>query len=244
MAERTEKMYIADLPHGRLYATEDSMTAEKLSAAGVPVLGILTGENEKEPFTGVRYLIGKDTLADTEYLDQVLCRMKGLPVRVLETKRCILRESMPEDAEDFCRIYEDTEVKKYMEPLYELTAEQEYLKEYAENVYAFYEYGIWTVVLKENGRIIGRAGIDPVEKEGPQLGYVIEKEYRGRGIAGEVCRAVTEYAFRTLSIERITAVTHRENTASRKLLSALHFEETESPKEQELLTYVWNAGKE
>ena len=146
MAERTENLHTIELPHGTLYATEDSSLAEKLAAAGENVLGILTDGNETEPFHGVRYLIGKDTLRDKEYLDQVLCRMKGLPVTILETKRCILRESVPEDAGDFYRIYEDKAVKTYMEPLYEMPREEEYLRQYRENVYAFYEYGIWTVV--------------------------------------------------------------------------------------------------
>lgn len=71
MAERTENLHTIELPHGTLYATEDSLLAEKLAAAGENVLGILTDGNETEPFCGVRYLIGKDTLRDMEYLDQV-----------------------------------------------------------------------------------------------------------------------------------------------------------------------------
>lgn len=223
MADRTEDLHTIELPHGMLYATEDSLLAEKLAAAGENVLGILTDGNETEPFRGVRYLIGKDTLRDKEYLDQILCRMMGLPVTVLETKRCILRESVPEDAGDFYRIYEDGAVKTYMEPLYEPPQEEEYLRQYRENVYAFYEYGIWTVVYKENGQIIGRAGIDPVEGEGPQLGYVIEKDYRGRGIAEEVCGAIIDYAGSEFSLSCLTAVTHKDNAASCRLLEKLGF---------------------
>ena len=155
--------------------------------------------------------------------------MKGLPVTVLETKRCILRESVPEDAGDFCRIYEDKAVKTYMEPLYETPREEEYLRQYRENVYAFYEYGIWTVVYKENGQVIGRAGIDPVEGEGPQLGYVIEKDYRNRGIAEEVCGAIIDYAGSVLSLPCLTAVTQKDNADSCRLLEKLGFSRDGEP---------------
>lgn len=224
--------YEIRLPHGILYAVKNSKVAGELAAQGKPVLGVLTKENQNEAFTGVKYLCEEEALSDREYLDRICCRMQKIPCFILSTERCIIRETTEEDAEDFYRIYDDPAAKAYMEPLYENPVDEKiYLQNYRENIYGFYEYGIWTVTDKKSDRVIGRAGLDPVEipgitKEGgtvPQLGYIIGKEYRGRGIAEEVCREILNYGFEKLGFSRIYALTHKDNSASVHLLCKLQF---------------------
>ena len=64
-------------------------------------------------------------------------------------------------------------------------------------MYRFYNYGIWTVIEKTTGDIIGRAGIENGEYEGRailELGYLIDRKWQGRGLGKEAARACTEYA--------------------------------------------------
>ena len=64
-----------------------------------------------------------------------------------------------EDVEDFYRIYADPSITRFMEGLYpDVEQEKEYVREYIEKVYTFFEFGVWTVVEKESGSVIGRAG--------------------------------------------------------------------------------------
>jgi RimJ/RimL family protein N-acetyltransferase len=79
-----------------------------------------------------------------------------------------------------------------MEPLYEeVDEERAYARDYIEKVYAFYDFGIWTVVEKTSGEVIGRAGICYREGyEDPELGFMIGVPWQGKGLATEVCRAV------------------------------------------------------
>lgn len=234
------KIQTIKVAHGILYAVKDSRTASVLAAEGKPVVGILTEENQRDPFTGVSYLCGEEFLTDAKYLDRIYCRIMGIPWEILQTTHCIVRETVESDAKDFYRIYDDNDARAYMEPLYEDPVKEErYLSQYRKNIYGYYEYGIWTVTDRENGNVIGRAGLDPVEIPGitkqdetvPQLGYIIEKAYRGRGIAKEVCSGILHYGFTEYGFPAVYAMTHRDNTASVQLLKKLQFREKGPSKE-------------
>ena len=63
----------------------------------------------------------------------------------------------------------------------EKEAELAYMKAYISQIYGFYGYGLWSVLLKEEGRVIGRAGLSVREGyEFPELGFVIEAAYQKR----------------------------------------------------------------
>lgn len=213
------------IEEGTLYFTESADTARKLVAAGYPVLGILTPENEGDDFSGVSYLAEKDALEDETYLEQIYCRMTDRPYMVLETARCILRESTEEDVDAFYRIYKEPGMTRYMEALFpEREKEVAYIRDYRKYVYGFYGFGIWTVLYKETDEIIGRIGIEiNTCSDVPQLGYVLAKDFQGKGIAEEVVREVLRYGFEELDFKRIEARTHGDNKASLRLLNKLGF---------------------
>lgn len=62
---------------------------------------------------------------------------------------------------------------KYTEGLYpERAKEEAYLKDYTENMYYFYNYGVWTICDRMTGQVIGRAGFSNREGyEDPELGF-------------------------------------------------------------------------
>ena len=75
----------------------------------------------------------------------------------------------------------------FVEPLYDYETELEYQKAYIENMYGFYEYGMWLVLSRETGKLIGRAGL-----EHDELGYMIAPELWNQGYATEVCRFIID----------------------------------------------------
>jgi len=80
------------------------------------------------------------------------------------------------------------------------------------------------VVLNKDGRVIGRAGISPIEDcDYPDLGFVIDKRYQGKGYAYECCQAILDYAKKELGFETIQARVQPENTISINLLRKLNF---------------------
>ena len=172
-----------------LFVTDCPEVAQKLSTADFPVLGILRKENKDASFSGVRYLAEGWESITPSYLERVYRRCRGLPWQILETKRCILRETIEADVDAFYRIYEEPSITAFMENLFADREEEiRYTADYRKNMYEFYGYGIWSVILKETGEVIGRAGLDMRRGfEEPELGFVIGVLWQRQGIAEEVC---------------------------------------------------------
>lgn len=162
------------------------------------------------------------------YLDKVHRRGNHLPWTILATDRLVIREMTVEDLEALYEIYEDPRIARFMEPLYpEREKEEEYTKSYIRYAYEFYGYGLWAVVEKATGRLIGRAGISNREIRGgteQELGYLIAGPYQGQGLAYEACHAVVEYGWNSLGLARLNCLIHRDNIPSIRLAGKLGFQ--------------------
>lgn len=212
-----------------LYVTDDRQAAHNLRDRGEAVLIYLHRGNQDQDFSGFHYAVEDPENLDTEYVDKVYRRLKGLPWDILETERCLVRETTPEDVDDFFRIYSDPAITKYMEGLYpEPEEEKQYIREYIEKVYTFYEFGVWTVVERESGSVIGRAGF--AIREGysePELGFIIGVPWQRKGYAEEVCRAILNYGWKALDFQQVQVLVEPKNKASLCLCQKLRFQEVE-----------------
>lgn len=216
------KKAAADNTDGTLWITDSASLTEKIVAAGRAVLVFLHEENREQDFAGARYAFEKPRELDTEYLEQVYRRYAGRPWDILDTARCHLRETTESDVEDFCRIYADSSITEYMEDLYEPEQEREYTRKYIENVYGFYGFGVWTVLKKDTGEVIGRAGISYREGfDDPELGFVIGVPWQRQGYAYEVCEAVLQYGREQFGFAQIQALVEPENKVSLHLCAKL-----------------------
>ena len=222
---------ITELEHvpGSLYIVDEPVVAKALLMQDRPVLVYLHDDNRSQHFDGCRYAFEDPNSIDINYLERIYRRYRGIPWGILETERCYLRETIVEDVEEFFRIYADKRIVEYTEDLYPTIEEEiEYTKEYITNAYHFYEFGVWTIIEKASGRIIGRAGLSVRDGfDDPELGYVLDTAYQGRGIALEVCSAILDYAKEYLGAEKINALVHRENSPSLRLLDKLGFQKIE-----------------
>lgn len=131
------------------------------------------------------------------------------------------------DIDDLYEIYSGEGITDYMEGLYpDRKDEEEFTKSYIENMYKFFEYGIWLVCLKENDKIIGRAGLSNREVDGEnqiEIGYVIGVPYQGRGYAYEACTGICRFAKERMDVDNIICFIERENIPSRNLAEKLGF---------------------
>lgn len=210
-----------------LYVTDCASVLKQLTEQGLSVLVCSHEENRGEDFSQAGYVIEQPEELEAEYLERVYRRFAGLPWDILETERCFLRESTVEDVDAFYAIYKEAAITRYMEDLFEhKVSEQAYIQEYIEKVYSYYEFGIWTVILKETGEIIGRAGLSV--REGfalPELGYVIGVPWQGRGLAREVCQGILQLAGEEYAFEQVQALIQKGNEASMGLARSLGFVE-------------------
>lgn len=171
-----------------------------------------------EPQCGTRYAVESLAELDIEYLERVRRRYNHIPWDIGETDRCLIRELSLSDLPALYELYDKPGMTDYVEPLYDYETELEYQKAYIENMYGFYEYGMWLVFSKETGKLIGRAGL-----EHDELGYMIAPELQNRGYATEVCRFIIDYARENTDFEELYCRIDERNTASVRLAKKLGF---------------------
>ena len=209
-----------------LILTDNAQITEKLLEKKRYVVVLYHEQNKEERFPPVRYAI--EDLFQLEYKSyvEVYQRLAGLPWEILQTSKLLVRESIIEDVDEFYRIYKDPAITLYMENLYEdRDAEIAYMKAYIDQIYGFYGYGLWTVILKETGQVIGRAGLSV--REGydlPEMGFLIDTSFQKRGYGFEVCTAILNYAKEELEFEKVQALADKRNAISIHLLKKLGFE--------------------
>lgn len=214
-----------------VYITEVPKLAERLVAEKVPCIYI------EEPGTPQRYVRGVDYIfqgkldyeagqkgcygMDREFLLRVWQRYYHLPWTIAETERLVIRESVMDDLAALTEIYGCEEGNPDVVPF--LGEPEGELQAYIDSRYPFYGYGLWSIVEKTSGRVIGRAGLEDW-LEGIELSYLIGSAYRRQGYALEAAKAILEYAKNGLEAEEIYLRTSGNNTASSALAHRLGFE--------------------
>ena len=141
---------------------------------------------------------------------------------LFETERLIIRKFEAEDAEQLYENHMDEEVRKWFpnECYADLEEAQDAICFYADRV----DHGkipyVLGVELKGTGELIGDTGISEVEgKPGEtEVGYCIGQEYRGKGYATELLRALSGFVVSRFGIGVIWGRVVYGNEASVKVL--------------------------
>lgn len=114
----------------------------------------------------LEYLVEGFEEVDFHFLDLVYRRHHHLPWTVLETERCYLREITLEDLDALYELYRPAEITRYVRgPSEDRAKQEEYTRAYIDYMYRFYGYGLWAVIEKKSGRLIGRAGLTHLPSE-------------------------------------------------------------------------------
>ena len=83
------------------------------------------------------------------------------------------------------------------------------------------DFGGWGIVLKDSGAFVGTCGLDAgyvPEHARAELGYVLSREYWGRGLMPEAVRAVIRFGFGRMGLNRVQARCIAENAASARVM--------------------------
>lgn len=208
-----------------LYITDNPLFYEYLRGNSLPIIVYMHEGNRGKNFPCAEYVIEQIEEIEYESLNLAYLRLTGQPWTILETERCIIRETTTADVDSFYTIYGAPSITRYMENLYQDKDEEiAYIKDYIKNVYAFYGYGMWTVLEKSSQSVIGRAGIS--WREGydiPELGFVIALPFQRQGYAYEVCQAITKYGQQELGFNSLQALIMEGNKKSIALCRKLGF---------------------
>lgn len=144
-------------------------------------------------------------------------------IPVLETPRLYLRPLTMDDFADFYEYAQDIEVSgpgmwtPYPD---ENTAREDFAR-----LLGLYSYGLmwWALEVKTTHKMIGRcqlAEYDPDDGRA-ELSYALNRHFWGQGYITEAARAVLQYGFDVLALNRISAQVFTDNEGSIRVLEKL-----------------------
>jgi RimJ/RimL family protein N-acetyltransferase len=139
-----------------------------------------------------------------------------LAIPTLETERLTLRPFREADVNPFFELSQDADVMRYVGDRRVPTL-QEAWRAVAGWLghWALRGYGQWAIEERDAGRLIGRAGIiNPVDWPGPEVGYLLGREWWGKGYATEAARAAMEWGFEDRGFEDLLSLIDPANAAS------------------------------
>lgn len=149
---------------------------------------------------------------------------------VLETARLRLRQWRLSDYKPFAALNADPEVMRCVgPPLSEQESNQ--LARRMEDAIAQRGWGLWAVELLSNGRFIGCAGLNPLEARFPcgpgvEVGWRLARLFWGRGYGREAANAALHFAFDTLALDEVLALSALQNKRSLALMRHLGMQNT------------------
>lgn len=141
-----------------------------------------------------------------------------------QSPRIIIREFLPQEQQTFLNLFKDNQVTQYLPN----TSPERYVEMFNELLENYEKKNLsrWAIFDTTNNNFIGmcvaRIFIHNVNQI--EIGYVLSREYWGKGIATEVCKAITEYSFANTNTKEVVAITDLNNTGSQNVLQKAGFE--------------------
>jgi RimJ/RimL family protein N-acetyltransferase len=138
--------------------------------------------------------------------------------QVAITERLLLRHFQIRDAEPMFHIFGDPEVMRFGDGARTREWVQNWVRTCLEHDYPAWGFGPYAVVEQHSQGVIGYCGLFFFpELDGQpevELGYRLARRVWGQGYATEAARAVRDYAFGTLGLQRLVALIEPSNLAS------------------------------
>ncbi|MGA7907043.1 MAG: GNAT family N-acetyltransferase [Candidatus Sulfotelmatobacter sp.] len=138
---------------------------------------------------------------------------------ILETLRLTLREFLPEDAGALERVLGDPETMRFYPAPFDHTRVEGWI---ARNRLRYTKdgHGLWAMVLRASGEVIGDCGLTIQSVDGVdevEVGYHVRRDCWGQGFATEAASACRDFGFARLPVERMISLIRPENLASRRV---------------------------
>jgi RimJ/RimL family protein N-acetyltransferase len=143
----------------------------------------------------------------------------------IETPRLRLRRLSPADEADLVALDSDPEVMRYVGSPPGVKPPAETRERVRQRIGTDHgPLGFWRIEARGDGAFLGLGALilmpagDDVE-----LAYRLTRAAWGRGIAAEAGAVLVDYAFGTVGLPRLVAVTYPDNRASQRVLDKLGF---------------------
>ena len=138
---------------------------------------------------------------------------------ILETSRLALREFSDADADALARILSDPEAMRFYPAPYDRAGVEQRIARNRER-YKNDGVGLWAMILKPTGELIGDCGILLQQDEGEHLyeiGYHLRRDFWHQGLATEAAVACRQWGFQNLKADRLISLIRPENIPSQRV---------------------------
>jgi len=135
---------------------------------------------------------------------------------MIETNRLLLREMNDADFGDLYAVLADSDIMKHYPYTFDEKRVQGWIRKNIER-YRVFGFGLWAVVLKDSGRMIGDCGVTMQNIHGkicPEIGYHIRADFQRQGYATEAARACRDWTFRHTTFGVLYSYMHTDNLPS------------------------------
>lgn len=141
----------------------------------------------------------------------------------VETDRLFVRRLTENDVEALCAVLSDPEVMRYIEPPFSLEQTQAFIR----NAGLCDPPLVWAVVWKQTDELIGQLIWHSWEESSMELGWILRRDFWGRGIAKELTAAMLSRTNQDIIIECSPA-----QTATRRIADAFGFHAVDYSKQR------------
>ena len=138
---------------------------------------------------------------------------------ILETQRLYLREMTHDDYPALCKIMQDEQTMYAYEGAFTGDEVRQWLDRQLER-YEKYGFGLWAVVLKESGEVLGQCGLTMQpwrDEEVLEIGYLFQRKFWHNGYATEAAAGCKEYAFEVLKAPEVCSIIRDTNIPSQNV---------------------------
>lgn len=135
---------------------------------------------------------------------------------ILETSRLRLREFVPQDADTLAAVLGDPVAMQYYLAPFDRTEIDHWIRR---NRARYFDpgFGLWAMLLKDSGELIGDCGCFIRELESSvefELAWHVRRDLWGKGYATEAAQACMQYVFTKLGVDRVISLIRPENLQS------------------------------
>lgn len=143
----------------------------------------------------------------------------------LLTDRLVLRRFTSGDLAAYTAIRRDAEMR--WDPFSDPDLAREIFEGYLDNYAVSPDFLVWAIEF--GGTLAGSVEVTYLDRDARtcELGYLVAKAYRGKGIATEAVSRVTRFLVEVEGFTRIMATTERSNRSSRHVLERSGFAPTQ-----------------
>lgn len=143
---------------------------------------------------------------------------------MIETPRLRLRRFTRDDADALFEVFADPEARRFYPEMEERSAVERWIEK---NLLRYEEhgFGLWAMIERESGRLVGDCGLSYQDVEGVselEVGYHLLAAERRKGYATEAARACLDHGFRNTAASVIGSIVSPANEASRAVAARVH----------------------